>query len=182
MKKAPVRFEGGNVLYWLWMTRQEWQLAFALSGALEAERLIEGGQSLGAAMRAAVVYLSRKYDFFWTGLTVDQDGALWTRREEPVEVANELFVTALRRGVALSYDVHFPAAIEEIERREPGARLELDMLRQAWSTIRRVAAEQREKIRVMSPYERDRMQDMIRRAVQQALEEREDLGPMEQVN
>lgn len=129
-----------------YLTRAEWQLAFALSFAHQHLGAVEPFDSLGDELRYSVQYLGEN-GFEFAGLVLTTDGRLLPIEPEPFCQANLETCAAIACGIAPDYPEILRAAIDFGETAIPHLSHDLEMLRQTLAEVGEAAGE----IRVASP-------------------------------
>ncbi len=128
-----------------YLTREEWQLCFALSFAHEF--LADAGpfSTLGESLRYAVAYLAENGMEF-QGVAVTADGRIIPNHEDPVCPENLASCALIVYGSSPDYETHLPAAIEYAAEVIPHLRNDIEMMNQAYMEV----CETVEDMRVLS--------------------------------
>jgi hypothetical protein len=117
-----------------YLTREEWQLAFALSFAHEFLGDAGPFASFGESLRYAVSYLAQNGMEF-QGVTVTSDGRIIPTQEEPVCPENLASCALIVYGSAPDYETHLPAAIAFAEEVVPHLSHDIEMMNQAFGEV-----------------------------------------------
>lgn len=153
-------FDESTVEWFLWLSREEWQLLHATSFAWEVFGLMPETRNVTAGYRYVIAQLQREHGYEFDGLALDDEGDLWAKTEEPICPENILTIELMRSGMAPDYEVHLKAAIAYAGERIPG--FDVEPLRAALAILEKKAAQIRE-VRPDLPIEvKERIRDSIR--------------------
>jgi len=117
-----------------YLTRAEWQLAFALSFAHQHLGAVGGFDSLGDELRYAVQYLAEN-GFRFAAIVLTADSLLVPIEPEPICEENLQACAALACGAVPDYPALLRAAIAFAEFSIPHLTHDIDMLRQSLSEV-----------------------------------------------
>jgi hypothetical protein len=125
-----------------YLTREEWQLAFAISFA--HQYLGDAGpfNSFGEEMRYAVTYLGQNGMEF-QGIAVTADGRIVPTQEDPVCEANLASCALMVYGSSPDYETHLPAALDFAEEVIPHLRSDIEMIEQVFHEVCEAVADLR---------------------------------------
>ncbi len=130
-----------------YLTREEWQLCFAVSFA--HQYLGDAGpfDSLADELRYAITYLSQNgMDF--EALAVAADGRIVPTQEEPVCEGNLASCALIVYGGSPDYETHLPAAIAYAEEVVPHLHSDIEMLREALADVSQTVEDNRRSSRL----------------------------------
>jgi len=117
-----------------YLTREEWQLAFAISFAHQFLGDAGPFDTFGQEMRYAVVYLGQNGMVF-QGVAVTADGRVIPIQEEPVCEENLASCALMVYGGSPDYATHLPAALDYAEEVIPHLRADIEMIEQAYHEV-----------------------------------------------
>lgn len=111
-----------DLRWWLWLTREEWQLAYALSFAADDAGLLAdlGLDTVNKQLLWAVSYLNGECGYELKGIHIRDDGEYLAKQEDPVEPGNVLTIQLMRRMETPDYAVHVPDALAYARERRIG--------------------------------------------------------------
>ena len=130
-----------------YLTRSEWQLAFALSYAHQLFEAVGPFDSLAEELRYAIRYLAENGMEF-EALRVAADGRIVPTQDEPVCPENAALVAEILRGGAPDYKAHLADAIPFAEDMLPHLRGDLEILEEALAEVRATLEEGEKALRI----------------------------------
>ena len=109
-----------SLLWWEYLTREEWQALYAISCCEEMLQIRATGLSVSASMKDLLRRLVLEHGVRFTQLCVAPDGELWTEAEESVEPRNALFAVMLQKGRlgGPDYLIHMLAAVDWAQKQD----------------------------------------------------------------
>ena len=110
-----MRFGDKDYEYWGFLTREEWQLLFAVTACREITDMLPV-QSPTHSYPNLIRELTQRHDFKFQNLYVDDDNDLRSWNDDPVCPENMLFFKMITQNMPLDYLTHIPAALTFSER------------------------------------------------------------------
>ncbi len=104
------RIERDDLAYWIWMSREEWELVYALSQALQESDLLPRDIGLNFAFYNTIFGL-QKNGFHFKQIRLSDDGWMFLLGDQPRERRNELFIRLFERNEAPDYEIHLEVAL-----------------------------------------------------------------------
>lgn len=117
-----------------YLSRQEWQLVFALSFVHQALGDAGPFDSFGDELRYAVAWLAEN-GFEFEGLKVLADGRIVPKQEAPICPENLASCALILYSSAPDYRTHLEAAAFVLAERTPHLRHEIDRIHEALSEV-----------------------------------------------
>ena len=130
-----------------YLTRAEWQLAFAPSYAHQLFEVVRPFDSLAEELRYAVRYLAENGLEFET-VRVEADGRIVPTQDEPVCPENAALVAEILRGGAPDYEAQLAEAIPFAEDAAPHLRGHIELLVEALAEVRATLEEGQRALRI----------------------------------
>lgn len=111
------KIERDDLAYWIWMSREEWELVYGLSQALQESDLLPRDIGLNFAFYNTIFGL-QKNGFHFTQIRLSDDGWMFLLGDQPRERRNELFIRMFERNLAPDYETHLEVALKVAEEHE----------------------------------------------------------------
>lgn len=105
------KIERDDLAYWIWMSREEWELVYALSQALQESDLLPRDIGLNFAFYNTIFGL-QKNGFHFKQIRLSDDGWMFLLGDQPRERRNELFIRMFERNLAPDYEEHLKVALK----------------------------------------------------------------------